>query len=103
MRQVRPRGLAKDEVTYFFLVKDTAKGAAMSAARRKREVNGVNQAVKREGGSCQLYSTKGAAYDFISVVTGISAAAAIRIAAEIEKQGNVKATLISSLEVFRTP
>ena len=97
------KAAAKEEVTYVFLVKDTEKGAALSAAQRKQEVDGVNTIVKKEGGQCRLFSTKGAPYDFVSVIAGISPAAAIRIAAEIEKRGTVKATLIPGVEVYSEP
>ena len=90
----------KDDVTYFFLINDTDKGAMLSAAQRRKNENGVNSLVKREGGQCRLYATTGAACDFISVISGISPAAAIRIAAGIEKGGAVKATLVSGLELF---
>jgi uncharacterized protein with GYD domain len=94
---------AKDEVTYFFLIRDTEKGAVVSTAQRKSEINSITKVVRQEGGQCQLYSTRGAPCDFVSVITGISAAAAIRIAAEIEMRGNVKATLIPGLEFFNAP
>lgn len=102
MRKIT-KDVVKDEVTYVFLVKDTEKGAMLSAAQRKKEVNGVTNLVKKEGGQCRLYSTRGAPVDFVSVIAGISPAAAIRIAAEIEKRGTVKATLISGIEIFYTP
>jgi uncharacterized protein with GYD domain len=96
-------GVGKDEVTYLFLIRDTEKGAMLSAAQRRKEFNAVNSLVKEEGGQCRLYSTRGASCDFASVISGVSPAGAIRIAAEIEKQGSVKATLISGLEIFQTP
>jgi len=96
----RPKKAVKDEVTYLFLVKDTEKGTVLSAAKRKKEVNGVTKLVKQEGGQCHLYSTRGAPFDFVSVITGITTAAAVRIAEEIEKRGTVKATLISGIEIF---
>ena len=95
-----PKDVVKDEITYIFLVKDTEKGAGLSAAARKKEVNGVTELVRREGGHCRLFTTRGSPFDFVSVITGITPAAAIRLAAEIEKAGTVKATLISGLEVF---
>ena len=100
MRKIS-KGVAKDEVTYIYLVKDTAKGAMLSPGGRRRDVNSVNSLVKKEGGQCRLYSTKGAPYDFVSVISGVSPAGAIRIAEGIEKGGAVKATLISGLELFQ--
>lgn len=100
MGKRHPDDSVKDEVTYFFLVKDTEKGAVLSAARRKEEVNDVSKLVEQEGGQCHLYSTRGAPFDFVSVITGITTAAAIRIAEEIEERGTVKARLISGIEIF---
>jgi uncharacterized protein with GYD domain len=91
---------AEDEVTYFFLIKTAEKGAVLSATKSKKERVDVTNFVQKEGGQCHLYSTRGAAYDFVSVITGVTIAAAVRIAEEIEKGGNVKATLISGLEMF---
>jgi uncharacterized protein with GYD domain len=99
----RPKDPVKDAVTYFFLVKDTEKGAVLSAAQRKKEVNDITKLVKQEGGQCHLYSTRGSPFDFVSVITGITTAAAVRIAEEIENRGTVKATLISGIEIFYTP
>jgi hypothetical protein len=36
----------------------------------------------------------------VSVISGITTAAALRIVAEIEKRGAAKATLISGIEIF---
>ena len=102
MGRRRPPDVVKDEVTYFFLMKDTEKGTALSAEQRKKDINYVTKVVKQEGGQCRLYSTRGTPFDFVSVITGITPAAAIRIAEEIEKRGTVKATLISGIEVFST-
>jgi uncharacterized protein with GYD domain len=99
----RPKGAVKDEVTFFYLMKHTEKGTVQSAAQKKRGVNGVTNAVRKEGGQCHLYSTRGAPFDYVSVITGITTAAAVRIVAEIEKRGAAKATLISGTEVFYTP
>lgn len=94
------KGVDQDAITYVFLMKDTAKGAGLSAAARTREMSAVNKAVQSAGGQCRLYMTRGSGFDYVSVITGIKAAAAIRIAEEIDKTGNVKATLISGLELF---
>ena len=97
------KGGGKDEVTYFFLIKHTEKGTVQTAAQKKKGVNDVTQVVRREKGQCHLYSTRGAPYDYVSVITGIGAAAAVKIAAEIEKRGTVKATLMTGVEIFYTP
>jgi uncharacterized protein with GYD domain len=96
----RTKGAVKDEVTYFYLMKHTEKGAVQSAAQKMRGVNGVTKVVRQEGGQCHLYSSRGAPFDFVSVITGITTAAAMRIVAEIEKRGAARATLISGVEVF---
>lgn len=98
---VRPRKAAvKDDVTHFFLIKHTAKGTVQSPAQKKKGINDVTKVVKKEGGECQLYSTRGASFDYVSVMTGLTTAAAIRIAAEIEKRGTVNATLLSGALTF---
>jgi uncharacterized protein with GYD domain len=96
----RPKGAAKDEVTYFYLMKHTEKGTVQSAAQKKKGVNAVTKVVRQEGGQCHLYSTRGAPFDYVSVITGITTAAAVRIVAEIEMRGAAKATLISGVEIF---
>ena len=96
----KPKDYEEDQVTYFYLIKNTEKGAVLSAAQRKKETSDVTKLVKQAGGQCHLYSTSGGPFDFVSVVTGITTAAAIRIAEEIGKRGTVKARLISGLEMF---
>jgi len=97
------KGIVKDEVTYFFLVKHTERGAVQSAAQKKTGVNDVTKVVRKEGGQCHLYSTRGGAFDYVSVITGMTPAAAIRIVTEIEKRGTVKAIALSGVEIFDTP
>lgn len=96
----RPKAAVKDDVTHFFLIKHTAKGTVQSAAQKKKGVNDVTKVVRKEGGQCQLYSTRGATFDYVSVMTGLTTAAAVRIAAEIEKRGTVNATLLSGIMTF---
>jgi uncharacterized protein with GYD domain len=88
-----------DEVAYFFLIKHTDQGVKQSAAAKRRGQNAVTRTVKGEHGECVLYSTRGAPYDYVSVMTGISAAAAVRIAGVIESRGTVKATLVSGVRL----
>jgi uncharacterized protein with GYD domain len=97
-RQVGVRD--KDKITYFFLVKHTEQGAVQTTAQKKKGVGDVTKVVRKEGGECRLYSTRGAAFDYVSVISGITTAAAVRIVGEIEKRGTVKATLLSGLEIF---
>lgn len=89
-----------EAVTHFFLVKHTERGAVQTPAFKKKGINDVTKAVRKEGGQCHLYMTRGAAFDYVSVITGISHAGAVRIATEIEKRGTVKATLCSGIEMF---
>jgi uncharacterized protein with GYD domain len=96
----KPDDVVKDEATYIFLIKDVVNTPKLNPAQRKKEVNEVNNFVKKEGGQCRLFSTPGGAFDFVSVISGVGPAVALRIAAEIEKRGTVKATLISGVEVF---
>ena len=91
---------AKDEVTYIYLMKHTEKGAVQSVAQKRVGIRAVTKVVRQEGGQCHLYSTRGALFDFVSVITGITTAAAVRIVAEIEKRGTAKATLLSGIEIF---
>ena len=81
-------------------MKHTEKGAVQSVAQKRVGIRAVTKVVRREGGQCHLYSTRGAPFDFVSVITGITTAAAVRIVAEIEKRGAAKATLISGIEIF---
>jgi uncharacterized protein with GYD domain len=98
----RQKGAVKDEVTYFFHMKHTEKGTVQGATQKKKGVNDVTKVVMKEGGRCHLYSTRGAPFDYVSVITGITADAAVRIVAEIEKRGTVKATLSPGVEIFYT-
>jgi uncharacterized protein with GYD domain len=87
----------KEEVAYFYLIKRNIM------ASESQEVKGrgdITKLVRKEGGKCRLYRSSGGAFDFVSVVTGITPAAAIKIAAEIEKRGVVRATLMPSIEIF---
>jgi len=94
------KDIVKDEVTYFFIINNTEKGTTQSAAQRKKGANDVTRIVRKEGGQCRLFATGGAPFDYVSVITGVNTAAAMRIAAEIGKGGAVKATLVSGVEVF---
>lgn len=91
---------AHEQVTHFFLVKHTERGAVQTPAFKKKGINDVTKAVRKEGGQCHLYTTRGAAFDYVSVITGVSHAGAVRIATAIEKRGTVKATLCSGIEMF---
>lgn len=95
-RVVRKRGAAPPEqITYFFLISETSRAAGLSAAQHTRARAQVTRWVDKERGKCRLYQTSGGVYDFISMVTDISPAAAIRLAHEINQSGNVRATLVT--------
>ena len=96
------KGVAKDEMTYFYLITRTEKGRTQSEAERKRGANDVTKIVRKMGGECRLFSTRGSSVDYVSVITGVSAATTVTIAEEIEKLGAVKATLVSGVEMFGT-
>lgn len=97
MGDTKRKGVMKDEVSYFFLIK---RNAAQSQAEEVKGRTDITRLVRQEGGKCRLYMSSGGAFDFVSVITGITSAAALRIAAEIEKQGVVKATLMPSMEIY---
>jgi uncharacterized protein with GYD domain len=87
-----------DTVTYFFLITHKDGGAHQVPDVKDRHVAEITSAVREEGGTCTLYLTKGAAYDYLSVMTGLSAAAAIRIANFIESRGPVKTKVLPGIE-----
>jgi uncharacterized protein with GYD domain len=87
----------KEEVTFFYLI---ARKGAEGESQETKGRSDITKLVRKEGGKCRLYKTSGAAYDFVSVVTGITTVAAIKIAEEIEKRGVVQATLVPGIEMF---
>ena len=99
MRQII-KGTEKDAITYFYLISRTDKGRSQSEADKKRGANAVTKAVQKAGGECRLYSTRGSAHDYVSVITKIGPAQAVRLAEAIESTGAVKATLVTGLKMF---
>jgi uncharacterized protein with GYD domain len=93
------KGAAKDEVTYFYLIKQKTKVIEPQEVKARRA---ITKLVKHHGGQCRLYMSSGGAFDFVSVVTGITTSAAIKIAAEINKRGVMKATLLPGTEIFES-
>ena len=87
----------KEEVTFFYLIE---RNAMASESQEVKGRSDITKLVKKEGGKCRLYKASGGAFDFVSVVTGITTVAAIKIAEEIERRGVVRATLMPSIEVF---
>src|SRR5262249_28457744 len=79
-----------ETVTYFFLITPNARGVQQVPDVKSRHMVEITETVRQEGGTCTLYLTKGAAYDYVSVMTGLSAAAAIRVANFIESHGTVR-------------
>jgi len=97
-RVVRKRGAAPPEqITYFFLISETSRAAGLSAAQHTRARAAITSWVEKARGTCRLYQTSGGAYDFISMVTNISPASAVRLAHAINQNGNVRATLVTGL------
>ena len=87
----------KDEVTFFYLIE---RNTVQSEAQEEKGKGDITKLVRQQGGKCRLYKTSGAPFDFVSVVTGITTAAAIKIAGEIGKRGDVRATLVPGIETF---
>jgi uncharacterized protein with GYD domain len=84
----------EEKVAYFYLIEHTEKGVKQSAKAKEQGQNDVARAVKEAGGMCSLYLTRGAPFDYVSVMTGLSPSAAIKIVGAIESRGTVKARLI---------
>ena len=91
------RSAAADTVTYFFLMTHNAQGAQQTAKVKQQAIADVTKAVSDEGGKCALFVTKGGPYDYVSVMSGISAAGAIRLANFIEGRGTVKTKVLPGL------
>ena len=87
-----------DTVTYFFLITHNERGAQQPPEAKDTAIAEITRAVTEAGGACSLYLTKGAGYDYVSVMTGLSAAAAIRIANIIESRGTVKTRVLPGIE-----
>jgi uncharacterized protein with GYD domain len=90
-----------EEITYFYLVTFSDKGIAATAAELNSVRLAINTAVQAEGGTCRLFSTHGSAYDRVSIVTGVSPAAAIRIAAAIGQNGHARVKKLPGCEMFK--
>jgi uncharacterized protein with GYD domain len=94
VRKARTTETKDDQVAYFYLIKHTEKGVQQNARAKEQGQDQVARAVDAEGGKCSLYSTRGAPFDYVSIMTGLSPSAAVRIAGAIESRGTVRATLI---------
>lgn len=95
----RPGGDGRPADAYFFLLKKTKEADQKTPAELEKSQNRITDAVKAEGGRCELYITIGP-YDFLSKVVGVDEAAAHRLKEQLDKGGNVKATL---LKAFASP
>jgi hypothetical protein len=98
-RRELPKADAAASVTYFILVQFSDRMHRMSPLQRRQIRDTVTAAVKAEGGNCELFSTNGSSYDRMSVVTGVSAAGALRITEAIEMNGLARATTIPGLPI----
>jgi uncharacterized protein with GYD domain len=98
----KDRSAAAETITYFFLMTHNEKGAQQSPREKQQAIAEVTKAVIDEKGFCILYLAKGSAYDYVSVMTGLSPAAAVRIANVIESRGTVKTTVLPGLMVARS-
>jgi uncharacterized protein with GYD domain len=88
------RGYHDDEAdAYFFMMKKTKQWAQRTEAEIRQSQGRVTEAVRREGGKCELYATSGD-YDFLSKVTGISRASALKLRNAIDAGGTVTATML---------
>jgi uncharacterized protein with GYD domain len=101
-RTKKGRSAASETVTYFFLMTHNEKGAQQLSKDKQDAIAEVTKAVRDEKGACTLYLAKGSAYDYVSVMTGLSPAAAVRIANVIESRGTVKAKVLPGLFVARS-
>jgi uncharacterized protein with GYD domain len=88
------------EVTYFYLINLTAKGRIEKKVVIRKEQEMVTKLVENLGGKCELYSVHGP-HDFISRVTQITPAGALKIAKAIEAGGTVMATYTSGFHIFK--
>jgi uncharacterized protein with GYD domain len=93
-RKARGTEIRDDQVAYFYLIKHTEKGVQQNARAKEQGQDDVARAVHAEGGQCSLYLTRGAPFDYVSIMTGLSPSAAVRIVGAIESRGTVKATII---------
>lgn len=98
----KARGADTETVTYFFLMTHNEKGAQQTPKVKNDAIAEVTRAVRGEKGACILYLAKGSAYDYVSVMTGLSPAGAVRIANVIESRGTVKAKVLPGLMVARS-
>jgi uncharacterized protein with GYD domain len=97
------RGYRDDEAdAYFFLMKKTKLWAQRTEAELKQSQGRITEAVRREGGKCELYATNGD-YDFLSKVTGVSRASALKVKDAIEAGGNVTATMLVAVASSKAP
>ena len=98
----KDRSAASETITYFFLMTHNEKGAQQTPRVKQQAIAEVTKAVRDEKGACILYLAKGSAYDYVSVMTGLSPAGAVRIANVIESRGTVKAKVLPGLMVARS-
>jgi uncharacterized protein with GYD domain len=97
----KAKGAGNGEMVHVFLVTKTAQFATRSAAKVRSAQRAVNDIVNSEGGNCTLYQIHGGTCDFVSVVTGVTADAAVRVAQQIESSGNVTIIMLHGFHIFK--
>jgi len=97
-----PPGKGKPPVKHkhFILIKYTEQGSRQKAAARSAAQKGVGRTVEKEKGRCRLYATRGGAFDYVSIIDDLSPASAVKLIEEIEKNGTVKAMVLTGIEIF---
>jgi len=98
----KDRSAAAETMTYFYLMTHNERGAQQTPKVKQQAIAEVTQAVRDEKAECILYLSKGAAYDYVSVMTGLSPAGAVRIANVIESRGTVKVKVLPGLMLAKS-
>jgi hypothetical protein len=97
----QPRPDSEVGLTYFFLITMTEKGKQRTNADIASDRTSTNAEVQKLGGRCALYHSRGAAYDYVSVMTNLSTADAIRMAEFLERSGKRIVKLLPGVPVFK--
>jgi uncharacterized protein with GYD domain len=88
---------AEDVVTYIFLTRYTATWRVLPDTDKQALRDSVTQKVASEGGRCNLFLTHGSDYDSVSIVEGVTAAGALRVAEQIQLGGHRTTTMLPGL------
>jgi uncharacterized protein with GYD domain len=92
-----PAAAADTAVTYIFLTRYTASWSVLPNTDKQTLRDRVTQKVTSEGGRCNLFLTHGSDYDSVSIVEGVTAAGALRVAEEIQLGGHRTTTMLPGL------